>query len=108
MTAHPGNLAGRAPLGLKPRKPSKAEGKAHMARVAQLPCVICHRWPVHVHHVIHERFSQRKAWDTETIPLCPQCHDELHAGKETWRAKHGADYEFLPVVADMLAGEWNP
>jgi len=24
-----------------------------------------------------------------------------------WRAEHGADHDYLPVVADMLAGQFN-
>lgn len=101
------NLANKPPLGLKIRAPSKAEGRRHMERVAGCPCVICGARPVQVHHVIHDRYSQRRSWDTQTIPLCPMHHDELHADKAAWRGKYGADYEFLPVVADMIAGEWN-
>ena len=105
----------RQPLGLKPDPMTPArirEGKRHMARVAQMPCVICHRRPVHVHHVIHGRFSQRRASDFETIPLCPEHHLHgplaIHSDKAAWRDRWGADHEYLPVVADMLAGEWNP
>ena len=34
---HPGNLAGKAPLGIKAPRPSKSAGRDHMARVAALP-----------------------------------------------------------------------
>ena len=97
----------REPLGLK--QPRQKDAK-HLARVAQLPCVICGAWPVQVHHCICGRFSQRKAGDYETIPLCYEHHlgaDGIHSGKETWVSKYGADHEYLPVVADMLAGEFN-
>jgi hypothetical protein len=83
--------------------PEGKAGKAHMALVAQLSCVICDTRPVHVHHVIHKRYSTRRAPDTDTIPLCRACHDELHAGKETWAAKHGPDYGFLPAVRRSVA-----
>ena len=96
----------RVPLGQKVRAPSKTEGRKHMALVAACPCVICQRWPVQVHHVIHDRFSQRKSWDTETISLCLEHHNALHADKTAWRAAYGADWEYLPVVADMIAGEF--
>lgn len=105
----------RQPLGLKPPPMTAArirEGKAHMARVAQLCCVICHRRPVHVHHCIHGRYSQRKASDFEVIPLCPDCHQfgphAIHRDKAGWRDRYGADFEFLAVVSDMLNKEWNP
>jgi hypothetical protein len=98
----------RAPLGLKARPPSKAFGKLHMAKVARIPCVICGCWPVEVHHCISERFSQRKAWDTETIPLCVNHHrgpDGIHTDKAAWESKYGLDKNYLSTVADMIAGE---
>lgn len=100
------DLAGRGPLGLKTgnRKPS-ASGKAHMALVAQLPCVICGAWPVTVHHCISKRYSQRKASDFATIPLCHACHqgpEGIHANKRAWEDRHGPDTGFLPVVAALL------
>lgn len=87
-------------------------GRRHMACVKMLPCVICgHAPPSAAHHCISDRFSQRKSSDFETIPLCWECHQGphgIHAGKAEWEARNGKDYEFLPVVADQLAGEWNP
>jgi hypothetical protein len=63
-----------------------------------------------VHHVICGRYSQQKASDFDTIPLCFECHlgpKGIHAGKETWVALNGPDTDFLTVVADILAGEIN-
>lgn len=77
-------------------------GLAHMARIAQLPCVVCGAHHVEVHHCIHDRYSAAKASDFDTIPLCRECHASLHAGKETWRGLHGPDHGFLPMVAEML------
>ena len=91
----------------KQRKAS-ADGKAgalHMGKVAQLPCVICGSWPVHVHHCISGRFGQRKASDFDTIPLCWECHlgpQGIHASKHAWEAQNGPDTGFLSVVADLL------
>lgn len=106
------DLSGRGPLGQKVKKErGTAAARAHMARVAALPCVVCLKpGPSEVHHVIHGRFSQSKSSDFETIPLCHACHmgpEGIHKGKVTWADKNGFDWEFLPVVADMLAGEWN-
>lgn len=102
----------RGPLGLKADKPSRQEimaGKLHMARVAQLECVICGRWPVEVHHCKSGRFSQRRESDFAVIPLCPECHrtgpNAYHAGQASWEAVNGPDTDYLPVVADMLADE---
>lgn len=77
-----------------------------MARVAQLPCVICGAWPVEVHHVICGRYSQRKASDMETIPLCVAHHrigpEAIHAGKRSWVERFGEDVSYMSVVAEML------
>lgn len=104
------NLTGR-PIPQKSAKPVRGKrGSDHMARVASLPCIICGAFGVQVHHVICGRYGQHKASDLDTIPLCKACHDELHAGKETWAAKHGPDYDYLPKVRQMLddrlLGEW--
>ena len=87
---------------LLPKSGKPARNRAHMAKVAQLPCVICGYRPVQVHHCIHGRHSQRRASDTETIPLCMTHHDELHAGKALWAARYGEDHSYLPRVAEML------
>ena len=104
----------RGPLGLKSERPSRQEimsGKLHMAKVAQLACVICGRWHVEVHHVFHGRFGSRRASDFEVIPLCTAHHrigpDAIHTDKAGWAEKYGNDFDFLPVVADALAGELN-
>ena len=79
-----------------------ARDRAHMAKVAQLPCVICSARPVQVHHVIHGRHSQRRAPDTETIPLCFRCHTDLHSFPNAWKRQHGEDHSYLDRVADAL------
>lgn len=102
-----GDLAGRGALGQKTGKPKRsANGKAHMAQVARLPCVICAAWPVTVHHCISGRFGQSKASDFDTIPLCHNHHqgrEGIHTSKRAWEALHGPDTNYLPVVASMLA-----
>jgi len=93
----------REPLGLK--KPKQARDPEHMGRVAQLPCVICGRWPVEVHHCIHDRYGQRRSPDTETIPLCYDHHQLLHADKRAWREAHGPDHGYLPEVLAAIGAE---
>lgn len=97
----------REPLGQKV-KPVK--DPAHMARVAQLPCVCCGARPVHVHHCKSGRYGQRKSSDRETIPLCWNHHlgpEGFHTSQREWEATYGPDTDYLPVVADMLAGQFN-
>lgn len=100
----------KGPIGQKILKPSKAAGKAHMARVAQLACVICGARPIEVHHCISGRYGQRKASDMDTISLCFNHHrgpEGIHTNKAAWEELNGPDTDFLPVVADMLCGEFN-
>jgi len=107
------NLANRPPLGLKlvPPESGASAARAHMAKVAQIPCVCCGAWPVEVHHCISGRFGQHKASDFETIPLCPMCHRlgplAIHRSKRKWEETYGLDTDYLPVVADALAGDLN-
>lgn len=104
------NLAAQTKGPLGQRQGQAPKDPAYLARVAQLPCVICGARPVHVHHCISERFSQRNASDCETIPLCHDHHqgrNGIHTSKRAWERENGFDYEFLAVVADQLAGEFN-
>lgn len=107
------NLMQKGPLGLKqPRvKNGTAAGLEHMRRVKMLPCVVCGSSPPNdAHHVFCGRFSQRRASDFDTVSLCKNHHqgpEGIHTSKRRWVERHGNDYDYLPVVADMLAGEWN-
>ena len=101
------NLAGLPPMGLKTPKPKP--NPAHLAKVKALPCVICGAPPPSdAHHCCHDRYGQEKVADECTIPLCKAHHqhgpDAIHNGKESWRAKYGADHEYLPLVRDMIEG----
>ena len=97
------DLAGRGPLGQKAGKAKK--DPARLAVIARLPCVICGARPVEVHHCISGRYSQRKAPDSMTIPLCWMHHqgpEGIHGSKDAWEAKHGPDTGFLPRVDALL------
>ena len=124
MTAHPGNLGGKPPLGMKGPKPSKkprkpipreskkrkvynasAERKTgieHMGRVKACPCIICGAWPAEVHHMPDPRSDMR------VIPLCPRHHrreygpEAYHYSPKAFRAAHGSDAELLARVQIML------
>jgi hypothetical protein len=91
----------------KPAKPIRGTkaAKAHLARVASLPCVCCGARPVQAHHCIMGRFAQRKASDFETLPLCDEHHRTLHHWPAQWQAIWGRDFDLLPVVAAMLEEE---
>lgn len=102
----------RGPIGPKAQRPERgtAQARSHLERVKRLPCVICGRpGPSDAHHCICGRYGSRKVSDFAVIPLCKQCHQDgplaIHNGKASWAERNGPDYEYLPVVADMLADE---
>lgn len=103
------SLANRPPLGLK--QPKAKKDPKHLARVAELPCCICEAFgglqigPTYVHHCIHDRYSQAKVSDRETIPLCYDHHQGvlgIHTDKAAWRQEYGADHEYIAATLDKL------
>ncbi|MEH2470418.1 hypothetical protein V1281_000337 [Nitrobacteraceae bacterium AZCC 2161] len=61
-------------------KPVRRRNKAHLAFVAEQPCLICKRSPSDAHHL---KFAQpntlgRKVSDEFTVPLCRGHHHDLH------------------------------
>jgi len=124
-----GNLAGKPPMGLKQPKPARKtpkglrrvsakraaylasvereEGLAHMARVSDLPCLVCGRYGVEVHHEGKPRSDMR------VLPLCAPHHRRefgegaYHYSPRAFYAAHGDRKFLLAVVRDMLSNEWN-
>lgn len=132
---HPGDMAGKGPLGPKGAKPLKAPRRAlrrisnrraaylasderkagldHMAAVARLPCLICGAWPSEAHH------EGKPRSDTNVLPLCPRHHlrefgpGAYHYSPKAFYALHGDSKSLLDRVAALLRaddadclGEW--
>ncbi|MDZ7905706.1 MAG: hypothetical protein U5N55_07995 [Cypionkella sp.] len=82
---------------------ARADGLAHMARVARLTCLVCGAHPVEVHHLPDPRD------DLRTIPLCPRHHrrewgaGSYHYSRRAFNDLHGSDAELLDRVAIALA-----
>ncbi len=97
-------------------KPAKVpRNPAHMAKVAAMPCCICHEWglpqltPTNVHHCIHGRYGNRRVPDEMTIPLCRAHHQTgedgyiaLHREPAKWQRLYGPDHEWLSWVEQRL------
>jgi len=81
--------------------------KRHMARVAELPCSVCHRFPVHVHHSRDMELcgAAQKSSSWYTMPLCHECHRELHADKGKWEMTHGSQVSHVEKTLDRLYGD---
>ena len=103
------SLTGKPPMGLKKPKPERGTkaAKAHMNRVKQLPCVICHKHgPSDAHHIICDRYGSTKASDFDVIPLCKNCHQvgpsSIHENKRGWIKRNGPDHAYLEEVRILL------
>ena len=75
--------------------------KAHLRRVAELPCLVCSRQPCYAHHL---RFAQRrglsqKVSDEYVVPLCALHHGDLHrrSFEQEWWKRQGIE----PVVISI-------
>ena len=111
------NLANRPPLGQK--SPKAKPIPEYLARVRELPCVVCHAYgepqnsPTTAHHPIHGRMSQRKAPDDMAIPLCEGHHQgqfdasktAIHREPSKWKRLYGPDFDWIAVTQDRLKGD---
>ncbi|MES2783136.1 MAG: hypothetical protein V4657_10090 [Pseudomonadota bacterium] len=67
-------------------KPKPAKQKAHMARIATLPCLVCGNQAT-VHHVTAPVYGGRITRSDElTVPLCPRHHQIQHGPRESVEA----------------------
>lgn len=82
-------------------KQATAAEKRHMAKVADLGCLI-HGTPAEVHHVTI--ITPRN--NGLVIPLCPECHRgafSIHNSKRQFEAVHGTELEMLAETNRRLA-----
>jgi len=96
----------------KPPAAEKRAGKEHMKKVKMCRCVICGSYPPNdAHHCFCDRYSGKRTSDWQVIPLCKTCHQDgplaIHNDKKGWVKRNGPDWEFIPLVFDMLEGEAN-
>lgn len=82
-----------------------ADDRRHMAKVAELPCVACGRYGVHIHHVTSNGYQRLTKRHDRVVPLCPECHQHgpqaVHKiGHAVFNQMHGVD---LLAAAEALA-----
>ena len=68
-------------LGLSAVDKGPIRDRAHMARLAQMPCVVCGTAYVQVHHIREclPRTMGVRVGDDMTLPVCVLHHAEIHA-----------------------------
>ena len=71
--------------------------KSHMARVAELPCVVRGTFGVQVHHIrmANVTGAGQKASDWLTIPLSPEEHALLHKDIKAWEMRNGRQIDHV-------------
>jgi hypothetical protein len=96
------------------REPSAAE-RAHMDRVAQLPCLVSGRLPVTLHHVTGyaDRMGRAPRSHRRVVPLVPEFHLIQHGphfsvealGHRGFYLEHGIDLmaEAIRLEAESVA-----
>ena len=52
--------------------------KAHLDRLAELPCILCGAHGVQIHHLREGQGKAQRASHWLAIPLCPDCHMGKH------------------------------
>ena len=90
-------------------KPTAAE-RAHMDKVAQMPCLVSGKWPVTLHHVTGyaDRMGRAPRSHMRVVPLAARYHLIQHGPRESVEALghqgfyrvHGID---LMAEAERLA-----
>ena len=109
-------LSQRSPI--KRKKPLRAKRKAvpaverrHMARVAEMGCLVC-GGPSTIHHVTSDGHKRLTRSHRRVVPLCPRHHQIQHGPRESvealghagFQATYGIDLLF---AADQLWSESN-
>lgn len=83
-------------------KAPTASEKRHMARVAEMPCLVC-KAPATVHHVTAKieggRIPRRH---DRVVPLCPRHHQIQHGPRESVEALSHRGF-WLTYGIDLLA-----
>ena len=82
--------------------------KAHMGRVAQLPCCTCGVYGVQLHHIREGQGMAQRADDMLVIPLCPDCHTGkvgVHHDKTMLKLKKWTELDALADTLKRLYGK---
>ena len=101
------NITGQQPYQKAPIANTVAQGKAHMAKVARLSCIVCGARPVHVHHAKTGGGGRKN--DMLVLPLCHRHHtgkDGIHTvSRPIWQLSYGTETELLEKVEEKLHAE---
>lgn len=81
--------------------------KAHLDRVASLPCILCGDRPVEVHHIREGQGGAQRGGHFLTTSLCVPCHrgpQGVHGDKTMLRIMKTNEMEMLDETLRKLYG----
>jgi hypothetical protein len=93
----------RKPLKAK-RRPVPAVEAAHIARVAEMGCLVCGS-PATVHHVTSDGFKRLSRSHRRVVPLCPRHHQIQHGPRESVEALGHAGFTATYGIDLLFAAE---
>ena len=83
-----------------------AKQKRLMDRISKLPCIVCGRMPVEIHHARYAGTGMGRRNLDECIPLCPDCHrhckNSRHNSPGIFKALHGDDKALHEKTCKLL------
>lgn len=86
------------------KRPATARERYHMARVAELGCLVCYR-PAQVHHIRDGVGMSQRSSNFLTVPLCFDHHlgtFSIHKAKREFTAIHGSELDMLAKTISQL------
>lgn len=94
---------------IKRSKQKTVDEKKWLDKVGGLPCCVCGKQPVELHHIRTNKGMSVRASHYEVLPLCTGCHRGdlgLHGlGRKAFEKKYGiTELELLEKVRTALNG----
>ena len=91
------------------KKPATKAEKEFMAKVKELPCIVCGYYPVDCHHITE---GGRRLGNMYCLPLCFDHHEgqifSIGNHKKSFIKKYGTELELLEKVYKKLGMVYVP
>lgn len=84
-----------------------AAAKRHLARVHDIPCVLCGAMPVEAHHIRDSQGMGQRANDWMVAALCASCHRSeigVHGDKTMLRIHKVSEQDLVARTLERLYG----
>lgn len=84
-----------------------AASKRHLARVHEIPCVVCGAIPVEAHHAREGQGMAQRGSDWLVAALCPDCHRGsrgLHGDKSMMRIHKFDELDLVAMTLERIYG----